>query len=217
MSQVVVGKGLGRKPVNMEHASCQDAVWKGVRALGSFTHEELTVWLFNHLCDSINDATVKSYLERLVRGGYLAVEAEAVRNNMRKHHYSLIKNTGVETPRLSKKGKSVTQGRGRENLWRTMRVLKEFNFRELAAAASTHDVTVKESEARDYVLHLFKAGYLHQISKSNKNGTLARYLLMPGRYTGPRPPQIQRTKQIYDPNLGEVVWSSHPLQTEDAN
>lgn len=217
MSQAVIGKAKGRKPVDMGIESSQDVIWTGVRTLGAFTQDELTIWIFNQGHKAINDATVKSYLDRLRLGGYLNVEVETVSNTMCKYHYTLLKNTGVETPRLSKKGKPVTQGRGRENLWRTMRVLNDFNFRELAAAASTEEQPVTEVASSDYVKHLCKAGYLHQISKSNKNGKLARYRLMPGRYTGPKPPQIQRTKQIYDPNLGEVVWSSHPLQTEEAN
>ncbi|HHO8287620.1 TPA: hypothetical protein ACRXVW_006473, partial [Pseudomonas aeruginosa] len=37
------------------------------------------------------------------------------------------------------------------------------------------------------------------------------YALKPGRYTGPRPPIVQREtrRQVYDPNLDQVMWSSH--------
>lgn len=34
----------------------------------------------------------------------------------------------------------------------------------------------------------------------------ARYRFIAGRNSGPRPPQVQRLKQVYDPNLDRVVW-----------
>jgi hypothetical protein len=89
-------------------------------------------------------------------------------------------------------------GRGREQMWQTMRALGSFTVADLFVAASTDDHPVAESEARTYCQMLQRAGYL--------SGGAAGYRLV--RYTGPLPPMIQRIKSVYDPNLKEVVWSS---------
>lgn len=206
-----VGKARGRKPVSLGNESTQDVIWKVVRELAKskpeFSIDDVARLMSNKGCEEVNDETIKSYFYRLVKGGFLATDGTAAQGRKTRGYFRLIKDSGTETPRLTKAGEPVKQGRGREHLWRTIRVLGEFNYRELAAAASTVDVTVKESEAKDYVLHLKKAGYLVEVSASSRRGRLARYRLVPARYTGPKPPMIQRIKQIFDPNLGEVVWS----------
>lgn len=209
MSEVRVGKGRGRKPVSMGPGSTQDAIWSAIRALGdkgkTFTLADITWHIHQQGHTKINSTTVKSYLVRLKRAGYIRATEPA--QIAVKNQYLLIKNTGVEAPRLTKEGKPATQGRGREQLWRTMRVLGEFTYLELTVAATTEEVVIKETEAKDYLRHLKKAGYIKEIKPASTHGGLARYRLLPTRFTGPKPPMIQRIKQIFDPNLGEVVWS----------
>jgi hypothetical protein len=214
MNNVKVGQGRGRKPVSMGKGSSQDVIWAAIRELGgkgnTFTFADLTWHIHQKGHTKINSGTVKSYLHRLKKAKFIAT-TEPVRIAV-KSHFILLKNTGAKTPRLTKDGRPVTQGRGREQLWRTIRVLGEFNYRELTAAATTEEVIIKETEAKDYIKNLKKAGYIKEIIPANKHGGLARYRLIPARYTGPKPPMIQRIKQIFDPNLGEVVWS--PLSEE---
>jgi hypothetical protein len=211
IQSVKLGKGRGRKPANMSIASSQELIWQGVREQAkkteSFSIDDIARLLSKKGHEEINDETIKSYFYRLVRGGFLSTDGTAAQGRKTRGYYHLVKDNGAEAPRLTKDGEPVKQGRGREHLWRTIRVLGEFNYRELAAAASTEEVTVKESEAKDYALHLKKAGYLLEVSASCRSGRLARYRMLPARYTGPKPPMIQRIKQIFDPNLGEVVWS----------
>ena len=176
------GRRRGRKPVHIGAYGTQDAIWRGVRELKTFTKDDLIIHISRDL--KVCDATVDSYLTRLVRGGYLQVEKVPKHRGVCKlSRFTLIRDTGVETPRLSKAGAPVTQGRGRENLWRTMKILREFDFQELAAAASTEETSITPATA---IRH--------------------RYKLLPSKYTGPRPPQIQRVKQLYDPNVDKVVW-----------
>jgi hypothetical protein len=85
-----------------------------------------------------------------------------------------------------------------------MRILGVFSAFDLAAVSS-EDRPVSQAEAKDYVHWLYKAGYL-SMARKHSNKTVARYRLRPTRITGPKPPMIQRGKQVYDPNLKRVVW-----------
>ena len=55
------------------------------------------------------------------------------------------------------------------------------------------------------MLRLQRAGYL-KVAVSKGPYRRARYMLIPARNSGPQAPLIQRIKQVYDPNLGKVVW-----------
>ena len=55
------------------------------------------------------------------------------------------------------------------------------------------------------------AGYLRK-KKGDKN-----YTLVLGMNTGPLAPQIQKTKQIYDPNLQKVIWSNKKEVEDELN
>ena len=87
-----------------------------------------------------------------------------------------------------------------------MRVIGPFSILDLALNASTEEQPVKFSDARDYVANLHKAGYL--VMLEGQIGGRAIYRLVPSRYSGPKPPMVQRIKQVWDPNLGKVVWSA---------
>lgn len=228
-----VGTGRGRKPVSLVAARARgqltgrDAVWAQIRQQREFTRESL--WLALERVQGDNRSTIDSYLTCLKNGGYIKIVDKRWLNEDKQHHrqgdrgtyeyvYALIRDCGVDAPRLRKDGSPVTQGRNRENMWRTMRIIGEFNFRELAMAASTEDVPIKPNDAKDYVHHLFKARYLveTQPAKRGKNAVPARYKLVPSKYTGPKPPQVQRVKQVFDPNINSVVWSSEVGETTDS-
>jgi predicted ArsR family transcriptional regulator len=196
-------KKRGRKPASIGAYGTQDAIWRAIRELGKFTRDDLTHYINKEM--AVNDMTVKSYLERLSNAGYLSVEKSEPEGARSIAHYTLERDTGLETPRLRKDGSKVTQGLGREQMWRTMKMLREFNRKELALAASTEQCRVSEASANEYLSMLNQAGYLI-ISRPSKPGTCARYRFLPSKYTGPRPPQIQRVKQLFDPNLNKVVW-----------
>ncbi|WP_423828505.1 hypothetical protein, partial [Staphylococcus aureus] len=75
----------------------------------------------------------------------------------------------------------------------------------LAVQASTEEHAVRHREAQYYIGYLYRAGYLHR-TVAGGPGRPARYRLIPSRYTGPLPPQIQRIRQVWDANKQEVVW-----------
>lgn len=203
-STATPGKGMGRKPASVGHYGTQDAIWQAIRALESFTLKDLICHVDRHL--KVNDLTVKSYVQRLERGGYLNSTVIGQRAGCRQEHaYTLIRNTGVETPRLRQDGKPSEQGRGQEQMWRAMKILRDFDWRDLAIAAGTEEHPIAENTAKGYCVVLAAAGYL-AVVRASKPGAKTRYRFVPSRNSGPRPPQVQRVKQLFDPNLNQVVW-----------
>lgn len=181
---------VNRKPVHLVKGKTgRDYLWEQVRRLKNFTVPEIVN------ATSMHKSSVREFIHSLVKAGYIektypAAKFEAAR-------YQLVKPVAT-TPRVRKDGSEVTQGRGQENMWRAMRLLKEFTAREIAATASAGGVEVSFSTAQSYCCKLCKAGYLRV-----ENG---HYKFISAKYTGPLPPMIQRNKQIYDPNLKKVVW-----------
>ena len=217
-----IGKKRGQKPIALVaqagYLKPQDAIWATVRKLKIFTQKDIDIRLNQDGVKGINSDTLRSYIKRLEKGGYVKIISSEMINNLAKRlTYELINDVGVHSPRITKDGKISLQGRGRENLWRSMKVLKTFDYVELTEAACTDEVTVKEGEAKDYVKHLFKAGYLIQVADHNpKTGTKSRYQLLKSKNTGALPPVIQRTKRVFDQNLREVVWREQE-KTEGCN
>lgn len=203
---------MARKPVHLEQAggkAPRQRVWEAIRRLAAdFTAPTL------ERVARIDKATIHTYLQSLERGGFITEIGERQAIGDRKH-YQLVRDTGVEAPRLDRRGRPVQQSRGNENMWRTMRIMGEFSPRELAVRASTPDTDVAEGAAKSYVKYLANAGYLTIVDPGHsfirgKGAKQARYRLVASKYTGPRPPMIQRTKAVYDPNLGKIVWQEEP-------
>lgn len=193
----------GRKPIHLEMQGTKgnrQRIWEAIRA----NSESFTAFAIAHY-SNVDDTTVRSYLQALIKGAYVEIvsgekfEVQTLR---------LINDIGVEAPAVTRKGELSTAGRGTEAMWRTLRILGELDASELAQQASiVAPITVQT--ARSYLKWLKAAGYLIEVS-AGKPGTLARYLLPASKYSGPRPPMIQRVGQVFDPNLGEVVFSQPP-------
>lgn len=202
------GNGAGRKPADTANYADigYEGIWTAVRELQQFTLADLIMCIAKKNW-AVNDHTVRDYLRRLQRGGYLTViKEEAVKGNLRTHTYELVNDCGMHAPRLTREGLPSVSGMGRVNMWRSMKILRDFDARDLCASASNDLVSVKLNEASDYIKHLHAAGYLKCIQPANNAGGMARYRLVPSMQTGPKPPQVQRTKRIFDPNLKRVMW-----------
>lgn len=198
---------MSRKPIDKQQPSqCRQAIWEEIRKKGD--------WLFSgkELDVALDASTIRDYLSALCKAGYL--EAVSTGKRGEANQYRLINDTGVEAPRVRKDGTPVTQGQGRLQMWNAMRIIKQFAATDLAFNASTDTHKVAENEARDYCKMLCHAGYLRVITPAKTgmagksgSGQRCRYMLIPTMWTGPQPPQIQRTKQVYDPNLKKVIWN----------
>ena len=115
--------------------------------------------------------------------------------------WSLVRDIGVEAPRITKDGKPVVQGDKQLALWRAMKIVKSFTIAELHASSAGSTLY----EVKSYVSHLLKAGYL-VVARHGDGEAHTTYRFITARDTGPRAPMIQRVKHVFDPNLGKVVW-----------
>ena len=192
-------KPTGRKPVHLvavgKKPGGRDAIWVEIRRQRTFTYCSLQDAL------GIPKKTIRDYLRGLEAAGIVGREGETDAGAVR---FILVKDCGVHAPRVRKDGSAVLQGRATESMWSAMRFLKQFTSRELAIHASTDEHPVSEVHANDYCKTLAKAKYL-RVVKAGRPGRLAVYRFV--RFTGPKAPMIQRIKQVFDPNTGEVVWS----------
>lgn len=195
-----------RKPAHLEQVggkNKREQIWGIIRQLKTFTRTDIQ----GQLTTDMPIATIRSYIQGLEAAGIVSTSGTRPKKDGKGYInvYKLEKDLGVEAPRVRKDGTEVTQGVGREQLWRTIKILKSFNSRELALAASTEKHQVKDREAASYVESLHHAEYLILV-KPSKPGTKAIYRFNPRHNTGPKPPQIQRLKTLYDPNLGKIVY-----------
>jgi hypothetical protein len=174
---------MARKPVHLTAAGPapqgREAVWASIRTLKRFTIAEAA--------------------------GYLACEGSARR--FAERTFVLVRDVGVEAPRVRRDGTEVTQGRAREQMWRTMKIVGEFSVKDLAVHASTEAVPVDAEDAKSYVHYLHLAGYLRQV-QPGVPGQPARYRFIKARNTGPKAPMVQRVRQVWDPNVKQLVWRS---------
>lgn len=155
---------------------------------------------------------VREYLLALEKGGYLAPVAATEEGGP---GWQLLRNPGIDAPRVRPDGSEIVLGAGREQCWRAMRILGTFSVPELVATASTPRWAIKPGEAQDYCDRLSRVGILQRYRAASDDRWL--YTLTPTRYTGPQPPQIlrykpardgqpARRKGVFDPNTGRLYW-----------
>lgn len=198
-----------RRPAKLERAGAltpRDRMWAAIRVFGTSGGVTFSVAEIMVLSEQRAD-TALSYLGGLAKAGYLADAGQAMPGFLKRRElrrYRLVRDCGVEAPRVDADGKPVTMGIGREQLWRAMRILKDFDCHALAAAASTEAHLVTVADTKNYVKFLGRAGYLQVVRKSK--GTIpARYRFVRVRDTGPRPPLVNRDKSVMDGNTGQIV------------
>ncbi|MBF0340213.1 MAG: hypothetical protein HQL95_04535 [Magnetococcales bacterium] len=155
-----------------------DQTWALIRALRRFEIKELVS------CSNVHRDTIRDYLKDLVAGGYLAMEGTTCH---------LVKDIGVDRPRLKKDGSEVPQT-GREKAWRAMKMLNIFSVKDLNLTCG-----IAVTDARDYVSGLHHVGILVLVAKA-RPGVGAKYSLPPRANTGPRPPSMRRDRSVFDPN-----------------
>lgn len=175
-------------------------IWEAIRAINS-SPKELTTYAVARKSNQ-DDQTVRGYFRDMEKAGIVS----KVRNVGRfDAEWELLKDEGVEAPRITRNGKVSKYAAGAENVWRALRILGEFSAAEAAVAASVNGVSISEFGAHVYLSGLAKAGYVTR--RGGTPGVKTRFRLVPSRYTGPKHPIYQRDfHQVYDPNLDQVVW-----------
>lgn len=192
---------MAQKPIDKRsRLNTREHLWQVMLALKSFTVKDVARETLYHA------STVGDYLNCLAAAGIIQKEmTEPTRGIISVARYTIDPETApAEPPRVRADGSIVTQGMGRHNMWRTMKMMKEFTVAQLVAFASTEVVTIALLEAEYYCDYLSKAGYISAVTGSSPRA----YRFNADRYTGPKPPMIQRVLNVFDQNTGRVVWHS---------
>lgn len=189
------------KVLEMQHKAGYESFWGAIRSLKVFTHQDVMCEIGKEFGDRVNGDTLKSYIQRLCRGGYVVASGYVpTARGTRYRQYTLVNDTGVRAPRLRSDGTPSKNGAVHEALWVCMKVLGNFHVRELKLAATTERTSPSEEETADYCEHLARAGYLR------RNGNGCHYTFIRSRFTGPRPPVVTYTSTVYDPNTRQIVF-----------
>ena len=182
----------------------QQGFWDLIRARKRFTIPEIDY------ASCLDRKTVRDFVLRLERGGYVRHVATEGHGGHQTKVYELVADQ-PEAPQLRRDGSpAVRVGRANEQMWRTMRMLGQFTWKDLAVAASTEAQTIRAETARRYCELLARAGYLAVMDQGGP-GRSAVYYLPPSKRTGPLAPQVQRTKFVFDPNTGKVAGHGEPM------
>lgn len=202
---------MSRKPAHLEMIggkSPRQRVWEAIRKnRDSFTQIDVA------RASRTGEGIVQDYIKALSKAGFVAVLSEiVVKKICHQRTYHLVRDNGLEAPRVTKNGEEVTQGCINEAMWGTLRRMFKtdaVDYRQLAAFASTASTTVPVASAKVYMQALAAAGYLECVQRSvqGKKAAPARYRLLARMESGARAPMIQRTKRVFDPNWNKVVWT----------
>ena len=186
----------GRKPVSVAPKN-RKLIWKVIRELKTFTVRDIEDRT------KVINRTIFSYLTVLEKAQILSKEAVYQKDKgcLRTNVYTIIKDMGATAPVVSKSGKLI-EDTHQSRIWRAVRILKTFTLKDVVATASQDDDPVSLTATDHYLNCLKKAGYL---TKRNQEKTYHLNLAM---NKGIQAPQIQRIRQVYDPNLDKVVWTS---------
>lgn len=191
-----------RRPIDRRRVvDPRAAVWRAIR-------ERRDAFAVREVGEAakIDDDTVRSYLKALVAAGILRrAGRREVKPGTAAHLFKVKARPPRETPRVNAAGEPIEpQGLGNEALWRTMKRLGRFRVAELCLMARTERAAPTEAAAKSYLGFLARAGYVRREGRF--------WLFVRSADPGPKPPMVQRVKQLYDPNSGRVVW---PLGRED--
>jgi len=180
-------------------------VWKIMREMteaGGFSISDVA-----GCTNGVKYKSVKWYIRWLFSAGYVSIleSRDNGRNRTKNIYVCATASKVAPVPRRP----SYTGQRGRINdqIWTAMRVLKQFSLEELAAAASTDDVSVKFGAVEHYVRNLRRVGLITDIQSYQRGsatglGAGSRagvYRLKPSSSTGPKPLKITKLG-VFDPN-----------------
>lgn len=191
-------------PLSVPISTGQEAIWQIIRDL-----DKRGPWAVADIDSSTVKSvitTISEYVARLERGGFIEVVGTKPvpgRTLMKANLYRVKVKTS-EAPRVRRDGTPAPPS-AQQQMWRAMRSLQQFTYRDLARIATTDVLKIGEVTAKTYVQRLSDAGYLQLLQPAKNSGGLAIYRLNRKMNSGPLAPQILRTHFVFDPNRKVVV------------
>lgn len=157
--------------------------WEQVRS-----HDELCVATLTDM--GIPTQTGRGYINRWVRDAKITL--------VRKERNGTLVYTPVAPGSVRKGGAALVRS-AENSMWTAMRGLRTFSARDVAAHASSSQLTVSEKAAQIYCSHLLAAGYLKALQTAVPGHRKATYRMI--RNTGPIGPRLRRVTALADPNI----------------
>ncbi|PZA12437.1 hypothetical protein DNX69_10695 [Rhodopseudomonas palustris] len=194
----------------------QDAIWQIIRDL-----DKKGPWSIADIDGAAaraNVDTLVDYIHRLRTGGYIALAGRRpTKGSGTPTNLYRVTKPQSTAPRLRRDG-SAAPPSAQLFMWRAMRSLRQFDFRELARVASTDELIISEVTAKSYLQRLADAGFLQMLKAcaiGRGNSSPAVWRLKPSMNSGPLAPQILRTHFVFDPNRKVVVGNAAPAENEE--
>jgi hypothetical protein len=172
----------------------RDELWQTIRELGSFTISEVI-----KREASLGRSAVRRYINSLFEGGYATREEIHLDPEQRhtggqdRYRYKLIKG-GPDSPVFANSSRQDIRAQVRRQIWRTMRVLKQFDVATLWAASGTEEHPIPRKEVTSYMRFLIDTRYLRRKRSYRK----PVYVLV--RDSGPKAPVPRRMVYAWDLN-----------------
>jgi hypothetical protein len=189
---------MSRKPSVGNIYNDRGAIWNTIRRLHIDGAASFTAVDIRDRLPGLTPLTrIRDYLTGLCNGAYLERVAQG--------RYCLVRDVGVDAPRVRKDGSPVEAGRGQQAMWNVLRIHRGPLTPAALIAFFSGDSAprVSQATAKSYLDGLTRAGFARRES--------GWYSLV--RNTGPKAPQIMRDKRLFDPNTGSV----HVGQTEESH
>ena len=206
---------MARLPIQIERVGLttpRERMWQTVRKLrAGFTCQQLQEAADRPM---LSLDAIQEYLVQLEQSGHIRRKAKQVRKQHRFDHVTFeLVTDSFDAPRVDAAGRAVTQGIKTLAMWRAMKVLKDFDYRDIQRAASLGTACqVTPLTAKSYVVLLARANYFRTLQAA-KGSTPARYRLV--RDTGAHAPAITRRKAVFDRNSGEFTWQQSAQEVCD--
>jgi len=153
---------------------------------------------------------IRAYVLALTKAGVVEEIDHSAASKIIGQVFRLVRDEGIEHPRLDSNGQRTHAHLLTENIWRSLRILKgNLTIADIAFSASTETVSANPLIVGKYLEALAEAGYVVK-TMGNPPKTSHTYSLIQTRYTGPKPPQIHSFQrlQVFDPNISRLVYDS---------
>lgn len=184
----------------MNKTSLHEQAWAYVQDQDEFRHEDLIRAI------GVVRSTAQKWIYQWERAGHIRV----VRSERKKRFYRVAENQAPTPPKYRTDMSAISGQTIHGNIWRSMRMMRQFSPTDLAIHSSTDVVDVSDQAAKEYCRMLTRAGYLRVIDKALPGRREARYRLV--KNTGPRPPRERRVRAVFDDNLDEFTHVAGSLQ-----
>lgn len=158
-----------------------DRLWAAARKLVLFDLTDL--WREA----KVNEKTACDYLRGLTAAGYVELVDRGTRIGHRQ--FRLIHDIGATAPQVNKAGEPKKYNCQWCNIWRAVRILREFSAEDVLAAASTSKCQIRLQYIYQRLSWLTNAGYLTK-TRERARGVSVRYRKVASRCASPTPPQL---------------------------